>query len=164
MVTRDELLDLVHYDSEAGTFTWKVRRCGTKGIGMPAGGHDSKGYSRIKINGKHYLSHRLAWLYVYGRWPDDMIDHINGVRDDNRIHNLREATNIENCRNQSRRRSNTSGIKGVSWDKSEGKWKAYCVMNGKFCNLGYYTRISDAEEAVKNFREKNHGEFTNHGY
>lgn len=162
-LTKEYLHEILHYEPVTGLFTWKISPNRRIHVGDIAGNPDLYGYIRIGINGKHYKTHRLAWLYVYGKLPSEAIDHINGVRDDNRIVNLREATHAENMRNFPARKKSFSGVKGVYWHKATNKWTATCTTDGKRCHLGYFTNITEAEMAVRNIREKHHGEFTNHG-
>ncbi len=119
-LTRERLKELLDYDPATGIFVWKVDRGNNRvkvGSAAGGGGDDGRGYNRIMIDGKSYRSHRLAWLDVYGSFPPDMIDHINGIRDDNRIENLRAVSNQENSRNVNKSTNNTSGYLGVCWDK-----------------------------------------------
>ena len=105
--------DKLHYDLDTGQFYW-IMKTGNKRVGDIAGSittYDK--YRRIKLNGKMYLAHRLAWFFVYNAWPENEIDHINGVRDDNRIENLRDVPHWLNQRNAKRRSDNTSGVVGV---------------------------------------------------
>ena len=125
MITQKELKELLHYDPGTGVFVWKnIITANQKKNGDVAGGYDDKGYIKIRINYKHYLAHRLAWLYVYGEWPSKHLDHINRNPSDNRISNLREATHLENNKNASKRKDNTSGYKGVNWHARNKKWIA----------------------------------------
>jgi len=125
MLTQDELKKILHYDPATGIFTWRERTSIRVIPGMRAGyDRGGRGYIWIKVGGRHYPAHRLAWFYVHGRWPTHEIDHINAVRDDNRITNLREATRRQNHQNRRIGPSNKSGIKGVSWEKSRGMWRA----------------------------------------
>jgi hypothetical protein len=98
-----------------------------------------------------------------GAWPLELIDHVNGVRHDNRIKNLRLATHEENLRNSNMPSNNTSGIKGVSWHSAGRKWVAYVNVTKKRFNLGLFDTIEEAEQAVRAARELNHGKFANHG-
>jgi len=109
-----------------------------------------QGYITIKINKKAYQAHRLVWLYTYGDWPIDQIDHINKVKNDNRLINLRQVNNSENQQNVGLRRDNTSGHKGVSWNKKLGKWHLQLQVNKKKIYLGLYDNI---DEAVKIYKE-----------
>lgn len=140
------LREVLSYNPETGEFRWvKARRAVT--VGSIAGGKYSNGYLRIKINETTYLSHRLAWLYMHGEWPASQMDHINGVRHDNRIVNLREATPGENQQNVSAHRSNPSRRLGVTWDKRARKWRARIKINRKETYLGLFENIEDAVAA-----------------
>lgn len=119
----------------------------------------SDGSIRISVYKRTYRAHRLAWLYVYGVWPDGFIDHINGDQKDNRIKNLRIATDSENKRNVGKRSHNTSGYKGVTWDKTNKKWLAHATYNGKSINLGRYDTPLEAYKAYNEFAVNNYGEF-----
>lgn len=163
VLTQKYLHKILHYNSNTGVFTWVQSRRGIR-VGNIAGCiTNGSGYVYIKINHKNYYAHRLAWFYIYGVWPAGLIDHINGVRDDNRLINLREATYSENNRNSSTPKTNTSGIKGVRWYERIKKWGAQCMVNRRTYYLGYFTDVSEAEQAVKQFREEYHREFANHG-
>src|SRR5688572_7616140 len=106
------------YDTDTGIFRWK--RCVARRIkpGDVAGYRDSDGYVNLKWHGRQYRLHRLAWFYTYGRWPEGEIDHVNMLRDDNRLCNLREATQSQNAGNRRAYANNTSGYKGVSYSKA----------------------------------------------
>jgi len=146
-LTHEALKNALHYDPDTGVFTWRLR-FGKRGIpGRRAGTIDFNGYEVITINGKRHKAHRLAWLYVHGRWPAVAIDHINGVRSENRIQNLREAGPAENQQNRGRQRNNKSGFTGVSWDQSAGKWRAGIRADGRARNLGGYDSPEQASEA-----------------
>ena len=134
-ITQEYLKELFFYNGEK--LIWCCRRSRIK-LGAVAGGIQSDGYIRITVNQKHYQAHRLIWLWVYGEWPDGEIDHINGIRDDNRIDNLRAVTRSENCRNTKQRKDNKSGITGVHWHKKAKKWQARIQTNGKTRNLGLF--------------------------
>ncbi|EMM2094604.1 MULTISPECIES: HNH endonuclease [Enterobacteriaceae] len=160
-LTNKYLKEILEYSPESGVFIWKVCR-GTTKAGDIAGSIKVRGYLDIKINKKLYKAHRLAWFYMYGVWPANLIDHINGNRSDNRLCNLREATHKENCRNQRMYKNNKSGVKGVNWNKTGRKWLAACAVDGKRYHLGMFEDISEAEKTIKDFREKYHGEFAKH--
>lgn len=134
---------------------------------QPMGYKDSKGYLRVLINGERNFStgvHRIIY-YMYHKINIDNleIDHINGIVDDNRIENLRVATSSQNNHNCKWRNNNTSGIKGVSWHKRSQMWRADICVNYKQIWLGSFRLKEEAEEAVKQYREKLHLNFTNHG-
>ena len=111
----ETLADAFEYDAETGVLT-RIFKSGKRRV---AGANVRSGdYIRVSFNGKEYPAHRLIWLLVYGQSPDQFIDHINGVRTDNRLANLRLASDAENKRNVGIRSHNTSGEKGVTWDKA----------------------------------------------
>lgn len=105
------------------------------------------------------MAHRLAWMIVNGKFPDFEIDHINRVRDDNRISNLREATSSQNGYNTKIREDNSSGIRGVNWYPKYNKWRAHINEGGKTVTIGYFSDKTDAESAVMLRRKILHGEF-----
>lgn len=146
-LTQDELKDFLSYDAETGVFTRKKYRSHLAKVGDVAGWADTKGYIRIEINHKPYAAHRLAWLYVYGRFPSEQIDHINGNPSDNRIANLRAASNSENQQNVGPKRNNKSGVVGVHWYTPRGVWRAAIKINGKYKSLGYFRSVAEAATA-----------------
>ena len=148
-ITQKELKKVLHYDADTGKFTWLKARNSRIKAGDIAGGIDRYGYIRIKINGNKYLAHRLAFLYMTGKFPPDEVDHINHLRADNRFVNLRHATRVENSRNKSMQLNNKSGFTGVSWHERTSKWIANIIINGNQKHLGYFTDINDAIEARK---------------
>ena len=159
MLTQARLREVLHYDEATGVFTWKVARGGRFRAGDVAGTVVKKGYIVITIDGRLHRAHRLAWLYVHGYLPPYQIDHRNHSPADNRIANLRTATQSENNKNMRLSTKNTSGYKGVSWNKQAGKWKAYSTLNGKLNYLGYFTTAEAASEAYNRFAKQHHGEF-----
>ena len=142
MLAQERLKELMSYDPAAGEFRWRVSR-GPRRAGSVSGCMNVRGYIQIKIDGKDYLAHRLAWLYVHGEFVQEL-DHINGIRTDNRISNLRPATRSQNNGNARKQSNNTSGLKGVSWYKRLQKWKAQITFNGRYIWLG----IFDTREAA----------------
>lgn len=147
MLTVEHLKELLSYSPETGVFTWLVSRGGRAQPGAKAGTRNVNGYWRIDVEGEKLYAHRLAWLYMTGSWPKGEIDHINGVRADNRFPNLREATVSENRRNVTMRRHNTSGVFGVTFDKARKKWKAQIVVDRKCIFIGRFDAIEDAKKA-----------------
>ena len=147
MLTQERLKELFFYDQETGFFT---RIAGVKGhqAGLVSNCKNVKGYVQIMVDYKNYTAHRLAWLYVHGRWPHNQIDHINRIKDDNKITNLREATNSENQINIQVRKHNTSGITGVVKDSKSNKWVAQIIRNNKKYYLGRHSSVSEAAKAV----------------
>lgn len=167
MITRERLMELLDYDPETGIFVWRVARNSRTRAGSIAGAvaTHSTGYQcrRIGIDGRSYLAHRLAWLYLHGRWPVDQIDHIDNDSLNNRIANLREARHAENMRNRGAQANNVSGLKGVSWDKKSRKWYAAIKCNGRMQSIGRFERIEDAASAYEATARRIHGEFANTG-
>src|SRR4051812_10110856 len=114
-LSHERLLELLYYYPETGIFRWKVHRRPQSPPGTIAGCYQSKKrVQRIELEGKAYLAHRLAWLYVHGVWPEDQIDHINGNPSDNRIENLRLANNSQNQANRPAKSNNSTGYRGIS--------------------------------------------------
>ena len=136
-VTASQLREQVEYNPETGVFMRRVD-CPRSPAGKRLGWRYPNGYLGFRVHTQKYLSHRLAWLYVYGEWPDGDIDHINGDRSDNRIANLRRATKSQNMANRLPQVNNTSGVRGVVFDKATGKWMAYMQKERQFINLGRY--------------------------
>lgn len=165
-LTQELVRKLFEY-REDGCLIWKYHPDKSKKyyIGTVAGMLMSDGYYRVSILGKKYRLHRVIFLYHKGYLPEFpvTIDHITGNRDDNRIENLREATKSQQNYNKPISNSNTSGIKGVCWDKTNRKWKTKVESNGKRYTVGYFSDIEEAKNAVRQLREKLHGEFCNHG-
>lgn len=158
-VTQERLIALLRYNPETGLFAWLVSRGRTAKAGGVAGGLDKEGYHVIKIDGREYKAHRLAWLYVHGAWPSAEIDHVNRDRADNRWSNLREATETQNSANRSMSSRNTSGVKGACWNKARGKWMGYIMSNGSRRHLGYFTNLEDASAAYAAAARDAWGEF-----
>ena len=157
MITAEELRKQLDYDPATGVFTRRISNNFRYKIGDVAGSYDKDGYIRIQVQGRLYIAHRLAWLYVHGAWPPAQIDHINGVRDDNRIANLREATNTDNCRNAKKRRNTRCALKGVYM---EGKrFCASICVHGKSMRLGLYDTEEEAHAAYVAAAEKEFGAF-----
>lgn len=158
MLTRENLKSQFHYDPDTGEFTRTVNS-GGRLSGTKAGNLSDGGYIRISVFNKSYRAHRLAWLYMTGEMPSMHIDHINGVRHDNRFSNLRVASNAQNMHNIGKYENNTSGYKGVSWHKAAQKWCAQIKVNGKRIYLGIYESAELAHKAYQDFALKVHGEF-----
>jgi hypothetical protein len=141
------MITKLNYDPNTGAFTWAIKPCKNVRVGAVAGVLNKDGYRRIQIDGKRHLAHRLAWWFVHGNWPADQIDHINGIKDDNRIINLREATSAENQQNLGKSKRNTSGYTGVTWHKHAEKYQAQITVNGKKIYLGYFDDPAEADQA-----------------
>lgn len=163
-LTQKELKEVLIYDQGTGVFTRIVNRSNRwKNFNMPTGTiHPVYKYRIIQVLGRLYHAHRLAWLYVYGYFPDKDIDHVNGVRDDNRISNLREATRAQNSSNNTRARStNRLGVKGVT--QIGDKFLAQIMVNYKNITLGLHPTVEEASEVYKEAKRKYHGEFNGLG-
>ena len=157
-LTRESLMGILRYIPESGIFTWvKPPAHQTLKSGDLAGYLRDNGYWYIKINRRAYSAHRLAWLYVHGEWPTHLIDHINGIKSDNRIENLRQANKSQNCANGKLRTHNTSGLKGVS--KFKNKWRAQITHNQVVIYLGLFNTKEEAHEAYLQAAQRLHGEF-----
>ena len=158
MIAQDELKSQLHYNAETGIFTRLVSNSNRVKIGDVAGSYSPIGYLYININGKKYLAHRLAWLYVYGYMPK-VVDHVNHNTIDNSIVNLRDASPQQNTFNSRIASHNKSGFKGVSYIQSTKKWYASISFNNKTFNLGFYDFPELASKAYKEAAQKIHGEF-----
>lgn len=138
--TQEELALLrQHYAYDAKTGVITSRR-----TGKPVGYKNQKGYLRIDFRGKLYRAHHIAWAFVMGEWPESMLDHINQIKDDNRIENLRLATMHGNNVNRGVQSNNTSGFRGVSWVKRRQKWRAMLYLKPKRKHLGYFDTAEEA--------------------
>jgi len=130
-VTQEYLKELLKYDWDTGLFIWTSRR--SMFAGKIAGTTDNDGYIKITINSRRFFAHRLAWLYVNGKWPSREIDHINGDPSDNSIENLREATRSQNRANIRYHRNNKTKTKGICYVKYglTYKWRTSVMANGR---------------------------------
>ena len=144
LLTQERLQELLNYNDSTGVFTWRISRPGCRADGIAGSLNKVSGYIETRLDGKSYQAHRLSWLYMHGKFPDNQIDHINGVRDDNRIINLRDITHVENGKNQVLRKTNTSGVTGLHWNEIRNKWQAYIKINGKSRHLGLFTSKKEA--------------------
>jgi hypothetical protein len=164
-LTVDLLNHLFEYDKETGNLIWKIKPS-SRGhhvkAGDIAGTLKSHGYLCVGINYNSYRAHRLIFLMHKGYLPKT-IDHINGDKLDNRIENLRAATVGQNQHNRKTNANNTSGYKGVSWNKAQKKWTARITLERKIIHLGYFANVEEAAEVVRKAREELHGSFANHG-
>jgi len=142
-LTAERLRELLEYAPETGLFYWRKHRGGVA-AGQGAGSAHSGGYRLIVIDGIHHYAHRLAWLHVHGEDPKQEIDHINGIRTDNRIANLRQCSRRENARNKRRQNSR---FKGVVLRPASGKWCAQIGLNGRSVYLGIYDTAEAAAAA-----------------
>lgn len=159
-LSAERLRSLLTYEPHTGLFRIACYRGVRRRAGDVAGAPNSAGYICVKVDGRKYQAHRLAWLYVHGVWPMGVIDHINGMRTDNRIANLREATRQQNKHNSDVGANSKSGVRGVFWNAKRRKWQArVCLPNGKRQHLGYFYELEDATAAVTAAYQDIHGEF-----
>ena len=178
--TPDDLRQLLRYEPETGKLFWRERTLGTFKNGRHSAAHScakwnakhagkeaftptgDAGYRQGSIFSKKLHAHRVIWAMTHNEWPSEQIDHINGIRDDNRLINLRIVSRADNQRNQKRRIDNTSGITGVSWDSKRKKWCAEIQAGGKKHYVGRFDSLHAATVARKQ-AEHRHGFHANHG-
>ncbi|OTA14101.1 hypothetical protein Xvie_04002 [Xenorhabdus vietnamensis] len=157
-LTQSRLRELLDYNPETGAFVWLSYRSQRARVGSIAGRINTlTGYIEIQIDGIRYKAHRLAWMYINGAMPEKQIDHISGIKTDNRISNLREATRSQNQQNIGLTKANKSGRKGVHY--RDGKWIAQAQINGKRYRLGRYHCIDEASNAYESFCKKHYKDF-----
>jgi hypothetical protein len=157
MISHARLNELLSYDPETGIFVCLTARKASCPAGMRATCTNKKGYGRITLDRRSYQLHRLAWFYVHAEWPPRLIDHRDLNKTNNRIANLRVATNSQNTANQPLGNKNTSGFKGVVWHKS--KWQAQITANGKTRYLGLFIDPAAAHAAYVAAAKEAFGEF-----
>lgn len=159
MLTAERLRELFRYDPETGEFYRKVKVNNRCPAGQRVGTINGSGYVILTVDYKIYLAHRLAWLYVHGELPSEDIDHINLDKADNRISNLRLATDSQNNANKRRTKANTSGFKGVSWQPHARAFKAQIRANGRSTHLGYRKTAEEAHQLYTEAASKHFGEY-----
>lgn len=151
------LMSLLDYDPDTGLFRWKFYERNHK-EGWFAGAETPNGYLTIRIQGKTFYAHVLAWIYMMGYVPQS-IDHVNRIKSDNRRVNLRETGKSGNAINSKRREDNTSGHKGVSWNESRKKWDAYINVVGRGRMLKQFKTLEEAVAWRELMEAEWHGEF-----
>lgn len=147
------------YDSETGAFIWLAPMSNRVKAGSAAGSfHSATGYRYLTFDGRTYKAHRLAWFYVFGEWPVGDVDHINGIRTDNRLANLRVVSRSVNLQNQRKARSNnlSSGVLGVCASSHGKKWRASIKIDGKQVHLGRFDDVESASAAYMAAKRKFH--------
>jgi hypothetical protein len=154
-MTQDEALRLFEYRD--GRLRHRTASRGRK-IGDPIGSINGTGYRRVGMGGKYYTEHALVYLMHHGYIPTE-IDHINGIRDDNRIENLRAVTRSQNQYNKEKCRNNTSGHRGVSWHKATGKWSVRIGLKNRSKSMGYYDDLELAAFIAEEARLKYYGQY-----
>ena len=169
MITQEYLKSILDYDPLTGVFTWKERQIcdfncerlrngwNTKYSFKSAGRIKNDGYIQIGINGKRHAAHRLAWFYIYGEWPKNDIDHINGFRNDNRLSNLREATRGENMQNQNETHKNSNcKYLGVYFCNRSKRFVSLIGVNNKKKYIGKFSTPEAAHEAYLKAKRELH--------
>lgn len=161
MLTISRLKEMLEYNPLTGVFTWRKTASSRSPAGSKPVRKDQDGYLMVMLDGKNYRQHRLAWFYVHGLWPANQLDHINGVRDDNRIANLRECDEQNNNRNRSISRNNKSGASGVHFQQNKWMVRIRTDRNTRMF-FGYFDDFELAELVAAEAREKYHGNFAKH--
>lgn len=155
ILSQARLKELLHYDSATGVFRHRITsRHGQIPPWSEAGNVHTLGYVIIGIDGAKLRAHRLAWLYMTGQEPSHDIDHVNGVKSDNRWSNLREATTKQNAENTPLRSDNSTGFRGVTFEPKKGLYRARIRHNGKLINLGRFKIAEQAAEAARAARAR----------
>jgi hypothetical protein len=166
-LNQTRLKEVLHYDEDTGIFTWKISRSSFVKMGDKIKSLDKDGYFLVQIDKKSYRVHRLVWLWYYNKFPDKVIDHIDGDVTNNKINNLREATVSQNAMNRGKTIYNKSGYKGVCFHKRDKIWQSQIEFqqNGKRFTkyLGGYKTPELAHEAYCIAAKKYHAEFCNYG-
>ena len=160
ILTQEKARDL--FDYKDGWLYWKNNNKAKKIKGKKAGYLDKYGYVGVRKDGKFYMAHRLIYLWHHGFMPKQ-IDHINGIKSDNRIENLRPCTTSQNHFNIKKIETNTSGYKNVTWHKNVKKWQVGFCINGVYKHFGTYFDIEVANFVAEAMRYKYHGQFANNG-
>jgi hypothetical protein len=156
----EEVRSFLDYDLITGLFRWKEQMGGYAQKGTIAGSVDKSRYRRIRINKTVYAAHRLAWLYVTGKWPKNDIDHKNLIRDDNRFYNLREATRAQNIANTKVRSDNKTRLRGVTQCRyPDPGFISRLTINGERIYLGYFKSAAEAHAAYLIAAQKFYGEY-----
>jgi len=152
-VTATRLRELLDFDPLTGVFLWKVNRRGNSRAGDVAGKQTTQGYRSIRVDGRDYQAHRLAWLYVHGAWPEQQIDHLNGQRSDNRLANLRDVSgsiNQQNRRVASRGKSSPLGVYWIDNNPGNpvpGHWYARITVRRRLVTIGKFSSTEAAHQA-----------------
>lgn len=161
-LTQELLKELLSYNPKTGDLTWKRDQRGPVRKGDIAGWVNKQGYRGICIKGRCYVAHRVAWLYMTGKWPQDHIDHLNHDRLDNRWENLREVSQLANNRNKKPQKNCPLGVHGITKNIKGTKYRVQINVKGKTIFLGTYDSFEKACQVRKD-AEKEHGYHANHG-
>ena len=157
-LTRESVRKKLNYCFDTGHFTWKS-------TGKRAGGYTFGGYRLIQVNNVKIREHRLAmiWMDDHCFQEGEQVDHINGIRDDNRYENLRIATNQQNNFNRKTQKNNKLGFRGVCKQKGCNKFRAHIKIEQKKKHLGYYDTFEEAKAARLAAEVELFGEYRYHG-
>lgn len=155
-ITKEQVLSVLSYDHSTGHLIWLTNAGGRLRKGTRAGRVAATGYREVGLCGYLYLEHRLIWLIHNGSFPENQIDHINRIKTDNRIENLRCCNTSENHQNIAMVATNTSGIIGVCWSKQHLKWQAQIGLKKKNIFLGLFDTIDEAAKARNEAELKYH--------
>lgn len=147
-MTHEECLKLFSYDKESGKLYWKIKPNDRTHVGTECGHIMNCGYKHISYKGKKYLAHRLIWFIQNAVWPEKQLDHINGLKLDNRLENLREVTNRMNANNLKQHRQ--GHLVGSSFDKRRNKWQSYIKLDKVRKHLGYFQTQLEAHSTYIN--------------
>lgn len=165
MKPEDMLQRWLSYDPVTGAVSWKAKPNRNIPIGRAAGCRWVSGkntYIRISVEGRWVFAHTIAFVALHGRLPSGVIDHINGDGTDNRAENLRDVDHATNLRNQRRNKNNKSGVMGVDFHQSSGKWRARIIVDQKEHHLGTFDSRAEAV-CARHAAERIHGFHINHG-
>lgn len=156
------LQSVLRCDPNSGLLFWReargLRRAGKQAFTAING----RGYLHGKLFGRMFRAHRVVWALAYGEWPNGEIDHINGIKTDNRIFNLRSVSKVDNMRNRVLSRNNSSGAVGVHWHSRDQRWVARIGLGNAGVHLGNFINFDDAL-AARQAAEARHGFHENHG-
>lgn len=144
--SQEQLKALFIYNARTGVLMWRASR-GTAKAGTEAGWLHASGYVYVGLNGRSYKAHRLAWMYVYGKDPQGLLDHKNRDKTDNRICNLRVVTDGQSNQNKQVYRNNQTGHKGVGWHAPRKRWRVRIQHEGRVLLVGYYPTLEHAVAA-----------------
>lgn len=155
-LTVERLREVLSYDPDSGQFRWRVQLSAWGKVGQVAGTKGERGYIHICVDRNICAAHRLAWLHTHGAWPKYEIDHINGVKDDNRLINLRDVPRRINQQNQRRAIGGRTGLIGATFHRATGKYRARVWVDGRNISLGLYATPEEAHEAYVSHKRIHH--------
>jgi hypothetical protein len=136
--------DAVELNFETGELTWKIRVNPSVQIGQVLGTKHGRGYKFFRLNKQFYFCHKVVWFLAYGKWPEGEVDHINGVKDDNRPENLRDVTHRQNMQNKKSQTNSTSIYKGVHWHRASKKWRSVIWDGHRKIHVGLFEGEKEA--------------------